>query len=176
MRMLYKIIITCIVFLFTTKNIYGNTYILPEYKFGIKKISILGAGIFLVVLILYIAYKKDRAEEVYKIEIENLEKEILNKENIKKIYKPYEETHDSITEIQNKKEKSLKEEDLFSSLDLEKKIETLPDFKSPPKKNISLKKEEKTKNSDLKEKKVSGIVSRKAVKIVRERKNRTDKK
>lgn len=178
MKRMSKIIITCIVFLNITTAVFA-TDILPENKFGIKKVAILGAGVFLVVQILFIAYQKDKLQEnmliiekekkqeIYKNEERKVEKNNEKIDPIVSVIKTYEwekiENNEELAKI--KKE----EQDLFIPIDTESKIETLPDKMSPKKKNVVLK-----KDIVLEEKKINTVkrAPRGSVKIVRERKNR----
>ena len=160
MRKLSKIIITCILFLGITTIIYATTDILPENRFGIKKVAILVAGIFLVIQILFIAYQKDTQQA-----LSNQQEYATDK---------IQEKIDEIFSIEELEKFENEEKNLFSSLDIEKKIETLPDKMAPQKRNIKLKKETiivKEKNQDISENKEK-IITRKDVKIVRERKKR----
>lgn len=177
MKKISKIIITCIVFFMMTTAIYATTEILPESKFGIKKVAILGAGVFLVVQILFIAYQKDIALENAKIKEKNnqenlLDVNIINQNNENRIkageikLEKKKQTLDELTKI-------LKEEkNLFSKIPVEKEIETLPDKMSPKKRNIKLKKEVYVEETISKKPIDTRIVSRNEVKIVRERKKR----
>ena len=147
MNKLRKIILTCIVFCFFTTAIYATSEILPESKFGIKKVAILGAGVFLIVQILFISYQKDK--KIEKLVLEKKELEKIN-ESIK-IKKEYETkdielpifTDKEIVEIEKE------EKDLFKNIKIEEKIENLPDEKVLLEKSIIVKKEKNKKDKNI---------------------------
>mgnify|MGYP003303766301 CR=1 FL=1 len=199
MRKIYKILIACVVFLGITTALYATTNIMPKEKFEIKKVAILGAGVFLVVQILFISYQTDKLEENTTKRLK--EPEIKINENIDNIQnkikkiEPIKKEYEEILEIGNIKENKIKdmlnsyednfyllesenkpqeEKDLFSKINISKKIEEIPDninFKSDiTKKQSKFNSEvlkEKNKNNNSKK-----IDRRNNIKIVRERKKR----
>lgn len=126
MRKASKIIISLFVFfmLINTICFASSNEEINLGKFEIKKIITGTAGIFLVVLVLYISYKKDLEQEKIANEIIEINKEI------------------SIQEINRKnKENAFEEKNLFSEMKEEKaenKIETIP---------LDLSKKEETKTT-----------------------------
>ena len=168
MKKTFKIIITCIIFLTITTAIYATTEILPENKFGIKKVAILLAGVFLVVQILFIAYQKDKLEENIEVTEKKPKEELSKISKIEPVIKLIEK--ENILEL-NKNEELLKEEEiLFAEIDT--KIETIPEKMSPKKKNITLKKEMVVEKKEKPTNVTRSNIRRGNVKIVRERKKR----
>lgn len=120
MKNLRRILRTLIVFLITTNAVYAVEEILTEEKFNIKKTAILGAGIFLVIQILFISYKTDKEpEEIYVRKNKN-EKRDVSKENKDAIF-PFEE---------NLEKAKKEEENLFFAMKIEKEVETFQDDKT----------------------------------------------
>lgn len=148
MKNLRKILRTLVVF-FIMSNIvvYAETEMLSQEKFDIKKTVVLGAGIFLVVQILFISYKLDKEPN----------KKIKNNQKKKK--------ENPVVQHDFKVQKE--DKDLFVKLKLEKAIETLS--------NDEVKKQELKKQKASK-KKVIEIDSKDKEKDIVKRKEKKEPK
>ena len=138
MKNLRKILRALFVFFIMSNSVvYAKTEMLSQEKFDIKKTVVLGAGIFLVVQILFISYKLDKEPNKKRVNPKNKKKE----NHIVK--------QDSAVQQDFKAQKE--DKDLFVKLKLEKVIETLS--------NDEIKKQELEKQKSS-QKKVVEITSR----------------
>lgn len=140
MRKVSKIIISLFVFfmLINTICFANSNEEISLGKFEIKKVITGAVGIFLVVLVLYISYKKDLEQEKIANEIIEINKEI------------------SIQEINRKnKENAFEEKNIFSEMKEEKvenKIETIPLYLSKKEETKTTKKTNTTRKTENKKK------------------------